>query len=175
MAPVNCAMDSYTGQEYAMKSLARLLTFVICMVAASGSARATKITDEALVRDIPRRIVQGWNEGDGRAIAAVYADDGVLVAGHGVVLRGPTDIASYHNQLFVSEFKGSKLTVQITHVRFLEPDVALVQTEGGILWPGQTQLAAGNRGIQSFVMVKRGGEWGIKLFQNTRILQRSPQ
>jgi uncharacterized protein (TIGR02246 family) len=146
-----------------------LLAFVVCMVAAISSASANT-TDEALVRDIPRQIVEGWREGDGQAIAAVYADDGVLVAGHGVVLRGPTDIASYHNQQFGTELKGSKLTVQVTSVRFLEPDVVLLQTEGGILRPGQSQLAAGNRGIQSFVLVKRAGEWRVKLFQNTRIL-----
>lgn len=155
-----------------MKSFARLLTFVVCMVAAFGSARATTTTDEALVRDIPHRIVQGWSDGNGRAIAAVYADDGVLVAGHGLVLRGPADIASYHNEQFVSDLRDSRLTVQITRVSFLKPDVALVQTEGGILRPGETELASGNRGIQSFVVVKRGGEWRVKLFQNTRILQR---
>lgn len=146
------------------------LSFVVCMIAVIGSAGATTASDEALVRDIPHRIVKGWGEGDGRAIAAVYADDGVLVAGHGVVLRGPTDIASYHNAQFGGDLKGSKLTVQVTSVRFLEPDVVVMQTEGGILRPGQTQLASGNRGIQSFVLVKRQGEWRVKLFQNTRIL-----
>jgi uncharacterized protein (TIGR02246 family) len=157
-------------QEYVMTPFTRFITFIVCSVAASGAAFATPPADEALVRDIPRQIVQGWGDGDGRAIAAVYADDGVLVAGHGVVLRGPNDIASYHNDQFVAALKGSKLTVQITSVRFLKPDVALLQTEGGILHSGQTELAAGNRGIQSFVVVKRGGEWRIKLFQNTRIL-----
>lgn len=148
----------------------RLLSLVVCMVAAIGGARAAAPSDDALVRDIPLQIVKGWGEGDGGAIAAVYADDGVLVAGHGVVLRGPADIASYHNEQFGAALKGSKLTVQITSVRFIEPDVVVLQTEGGILRPGQTQLAAGNRGVQSFVLVKRDGEWRIKLFQNTRIL-----
>ena len=154
-----------------MKPLTRLLAFVVCTVAATGGARAAATTDEELVRDIPRQIVRGWSEGSGQAIAAVYADDGVLVAGHGVVVRGPMQIASYHDEQFVADLKGSKLTVQIASVRFLTPDVALLQTEGGILWPGQTQLAAGNRGIQSFVVVKRDGKWRVKLFQNTRILQ----
>jgi uncharacterized protein (TIGR02246 family) len=151
------------------------LASVACAAAAIGAAHATTATDEVLVREIPRQIAQGWSEGNGRAIAAVYAADGVLVAGHGVVVRGPSDIASYHDEQFVSELKGSRLTVKITSVRFLKPDVALLQTEGGILWPGQTQLAFGNRGIQSFVVVKRDGVWRVKLFQNTRILQRAPE
>jgi uncharacterized protein (TIGR02246 family) len=152
----------------------RLLAALACVTVTIGAAHANS-TDEALVRDIPYQIAQGWSNGDGRAISAVYAADGVLVAGHGVVLRGPTDIASYHDEQLASALKGSTLTIEITHVRFIEPDVVLMQTEGGILWPGQTQLASGNRGIQSFVVVKNNGAWRVKLFQNTRILQRAPQ
>lgn len=156
-----------------MNLLARFLAPLACAAATIGAAHATR-TDEALVRDIPYQIAQGWSKGDGRAIAAVYATDGVLVAGHGVVLRGPTDIASYHDEQLASALKDSRLTIEITHVRFLEPDVVLMQTEGGILWPGKTQLAARDRGIQSFVVVKENGVWRVKLFQNTRILQRAP-
>ena len=153
-----------------MKRFAGLLTALACFAVAQGAPN-----DEALVRNIAAQIVQGWNNGDDHGVAAVYADDGVLVAGHGVVLRGPAHIASYHRQQFAADLKGSRLLVEVTSVRFLEPDVVVMQTEGGILWPGQTQLVAGNRGIQSFVLVKQGGSWRVKLFQNTRIQQRGPK
>jgi hypothetical protein len=48
----------------------------------------------------------------------VHADDDVLVAGHGVVLRGPTDIARYHDVRLAASLKQSRLTVEITSVRF---------------------------------------------------------
>jgi uncharacterized protein (TIGR02246 family) len=157
-----------------MNLFTRFFALIACAAAVIGAAHATT-PDEVLVRDIPRQIAQGWSKGEGRAIAAVYATDGVLVAGHGVVLRGPTDIASYHDEQLTSALKGSRLTVEITSVRFLEPGVALMQTEGGILWPGESQLALGNRGIQTFVVVKRNGAWRVTLFQNTRILQGEPE
>jgi uncharacterized protein (TIGR02246 family) len=156
-----------------MNLLARILAPLTCAASALGAAHATT-PDEALVRDIPHQIARGWSKGDGDAIAAVYAADGVLVAGHGVVLHGPTHIASYHDEQLAGSLKDSQLTIEITSVRFLEPDIVLMQTEGGILWPGQTQLAPGNRGIQSFVVVKKDGAWRVSLFQNTRILQRAP-
>jgi uncharacterized protein (TIGR02246 family) len=63
----------------------------------------------------------------------------------------------------------------VRSVRFLGADIALMQTEGGILWPGQQRLAPGNAGIQSFVTVKESGAWRVLLFQNTRVLpKRSP-
>ena len=126
--------------------------------------------DEATLRAIPRTIVHGWNSGDGEAVASVYAEDGTLVAGHGVVTHGRSAIARYHDELFSGPNKGTRLTVTVTNVRFLDDDVAVLQTEGGILWPGETDLAPGNRGIQSFVVIKDAGTWKVVLFQNTRIL-----
>jgi uncharacterized protein (TIGR02246 family) len=128
-------------------------------------------SDEALeVRAIPQQIVDGWNRGDGDDVASAYADDGVLVAGHGVVKRGRAQIASYHRDLFATSLKGTKLLVQVTNVRFLDARTVILQTEGGILWPGETTLAPRNRGIQSFVAVKKDTGWRVVLFQNTRVL-----
>lgn len=115
--------------------------------------------------------VDGWNRGDGDAVASVYADDGVLVAGHGVVKRGRAQIASYHEDLFATAIKGTRLTAKVTNIRFLDATTVILQTEGGILWPGETTLASGNRGIQSFVAVKKDNQWRVVLFQNTRILE----
>jgi uncharacterized protein (TIGR02246 family) len=126
--------------------------------------------DEASVRAIPQKITEAWNNGKEDGIAGVYAHDGTLVAGHGVVLQGRAQIARYHDEIFATAFKATRLTVKITSVRFLDQDVAIMQTEGGILWPGETELAPGNRGIQSFIVVKQDGAWQIVLFQNTRVL-----
>jgi uncharacterized protein (TIGR02246 family) len=145
-----------------------LLAMTILLARVSEAA-----SEDDLVRAIPQRIVDGWNRGDGNAVASVYADDGVLVAGHGVVKRGRTQIAKYHEALFATTIKGTTLTVEVTSVRFLDPETVILQTEGGILWPGETSLASGNRGIQSFVAVKQESEWRIVLFQNTRIAPES--
>jgi uncharacterized protein (TIGR02246 family) len=126
--------------------------------------------DEASVRAIPQKITEAWSNGQEDGIAAVYADDGTLVAGHGIVLQGRAQIARYHDEIFANAFKATRLTVKITSVRFLDQDVAIMQTEGGILWPGETELAHGNHGVQSFVVVKQDGAWQVVLFQNTRIL-----
>lgn len=126
--------------------------------------------DETGLRAIPETIVQGWNSGKGNIVASVYADDGTLVAGHGVVTRGRSAIARYHDELFSGPNAGTRLIVKVSSVRFLSDDVALVQTEGGILWPGESELAPRNRGIQSFVVKKNAGAWQVVLFQNTRIL-----
>ncbi len=147
------------------------LSFILASGLLSQAPALSANQDESLVRAIPQQIVDAWNRGDGDALASVYAEDGVLVAGHGVVKRGRAQIASYHSALFSSAIKGTRLTATVTNVRFLDATTAILQTEGGILWPGETTLAAGNRGIQSFVAVKKGDRWSVVLFQNTRILE----
>ena len=134
-----------------------------------SDAEGAGTQEEAALRAVPRQIAEAWNRGDGSALGAVYAEDGVLVAGHGVVTRGRDHIASYHEQLFATSLRGTRLTVEVTSVRLLNQSTAVVQTEGGILWRGQTSLAPGNRGIQSFVLVKENAGWRVVLFQNTRI------
>jgi uncharacterized protein (TIGR02246 family) len=152
----------------------RLSTFafalIVPMAGCFAQTRADTVGDETLIRAIPQKISSGWSRGDGSAVAAVYADAGTLVAGDGTVTRGRAQIASYHDRLFATSLKDTHLTIEIKEVRFLGPDIAVMRTEGGILWPGQSVLAPGNRGIQSFVAVRSDGTWRLQLFQNTRVL-----
>lgn len=150
-------------------------SFFITAVALAGLlglavAEADVASDEAAIRALPGRIIQGWNQGNGKTIGEVYAADGTLVAGDGTVTKGREEIGAYHDRLFANYLKGTKLSVEVRNVRFLTPDIALMQTCGGILWPGEQQLAPGNDGIQSFVTVKQDGAWRVLLFQNTRVL-----
>src|SRR5687767_3794104 len=151
----------------------RLASMVITMAlvasafAQSGTAETAR--DESTIRHIPQQIAVAWNKGSGSGIAAVYAHDGTLVAGDGKLTQGRSQIARYHDEQFAAFLKGTRLSVQVKSVRFLSPGVALMRTEGGILWPGQSELAPGNQGIQSFVVVKDNGVWRVTLFQNTRI------
>jgi uncharacterized protein (TIGR02246 family) len=141
-----------------------------CLAMGSDTA-----SEEHAIRAIPQQIVEGWSQGSGQAIADVYAEDGTLVAGDGTFRKGRSPIAEYHDRQFAGFLKGTRLTVGVKSIRLLSPNLALMQTEGGILWPGQQQPAAGNLGIQSFVVTKERGTWRVLLFQNTRILASSPR
>lgn len=146
-----------------MKKYAALVFFVLASVANAAG-------DEAFIRAIPQQIVDGWSRCDGRAIAAVYAEAATLVAGDGTLTRGRAQIADYHDRQFAAFLKDTRLSIKVTELRFLAPNIAFMQTQGGILWPGETELAPHNRGIQSFIAVKDAGVWRLELFQNTRVL-----
>jgi uncharacterized protein (TIGR02246 family) len=155
------------------------VTRICAVLIALGTVLFAELTsnaasnEEASVRAIPQHIAEGWNRGDGQAVAAVYADDGVLVAGHGVVKHGRGEIGAYHAEQFARRLRGTRLIVDVTDVRFLNTETAIIRTQGGILWPGETHLAPRNKGIQSFVVVKLDEGWRVVLFQNTRVATQS--
>jgi uncharacterized protein (TIGR02246 family) len=144
-------------------------SFTLFVLLAASLAHSGPKADERAIRGIPDAIVEAWNRGDGKALASVYAPDGILVAGDGTVTRGVERIAAYHDAQFADFLKGTTLAVEVVDVRLLGPDIALMQTTGGIMWKGQTAFAPGNKGIQTFVVVREDAEWRVKHFQNTRI------
>lgn len=147
----------------------RFAFLIIGLAIVAPRALGNPSPDEISIRAIVDQIVSGWNQGDGNGVAGVYAHNGTLVAGDGTVTHGRNRIASYHDRLFADFLKNTRLNVQVTNVKFLTRDIALMRTEGGILWPGETRFAPGNRGIQSFVVVRDNGTWRVLHFQNTRV------
>jgi uncharacterized protein (TIGR02246 family) len=149
-----------------------LIAAVALLAATTGLALAApdQAADERAIRAIPQQIAAGWNQGSGKMIGDVYAIDGTLVAGEGTVTTGRDEIGAYHQRQFDNYLKGTRLIVRVTTVRFLAPDIALMRTAGGILWPGEQQLKPGNDGIQTFITVKRDGAWHVLHFQNTRVV-----
>ena len=86
--------------------------------------------DEAAGRTLYDRLEDGWNRGSGAAFAAVFTDDADFVGFDGTHFKGRDEIASSHQQLFEKWLRGSRLVGQVTSVRFLSPDVAVMHALG---------------------------------------------
>ena len=76
-------------------------------------------TDEAAVRALYQQMMHGWNQGSGEAFAAVFAEDGDLIGLDGTHLKGRQEIARFHQPLFETHLKGTRLVGEVTSVRFL--------------------------------------------------------
>ena len=129
----------------------------------------TNRTDEATVRDLYQHLMDGWNWGRGDAFAAVFAEDGDLVAFDGTHFKGREEIALFHQQLFDKWMKGTRLVGQVKDVRFLSSDVAVMHAVGGTMMPGKTEPSPERESIQTLVATRQGGEWRLTAFQNTRV------
>jgi uncharacterized protein (TIGR02246 family) len=84
-------------------------------------------------------------------------------------LKGQKEIVSFHQQLFNSYVKGSRLVGKVKKVRFLTSDVALMHVIGGTIMAGQTDIDPERNSIQTIVAMKDNkGKWRLAAFQNTR-------
>jgi uncharacterized protein (TIGR02246 family) len=113
--------------------------------------------------------MDGWNQGSGAALAAVFTEDGDLVGFDGTHFKGRQEIAPFHQQLFDKWLKGSRLVGHVKDVRFLSPDVALMHAVGGTVMRGKSEPVPERDSIQTLVATRQDGEWHLAAFQNTRL------
>lgn len=129
----------------------------------------TNPADESAVRGLYQQLMDGWNRGSGDAFAAVFTQDGDLVAFDGTHFNGRKEIAPFHQQLFDKWLKGTRLVGQVKDVRFLSSDVAVMPAVGGTVMPGKTEPSPERDSIQTLVATRQGGAWRLAAFQNTRL------
>jgi uncharacterized protein (TIGR02246 family) len=130
---------------------------------------ATNPTDETAVRDLYQELMDAWNKGSGDAFAAVFTQDGDLVAFDGTHFKGREEIAPFHQELFDKWLKGTRLVGRVEDVRFLSPEVALMHAVGSTVMRGKSEPSPERDSIQTLVAVRQDGEWRLAAFQNTRV------
>ena len=127
-------------------------------------------TEAAAVRDVYRQLMDAWNRGSGAEFAAVFTVDGHLVGFDGTHLEGRQEIASFQQELFDKWLQGSRLVGQVTDVRLLGPDTAVLHAVGGTVLRGKRAPAPERDSIMTLVVTRQAeGDWRLAAFQNTRL------
>ncbi|WP_217628278.1 SgcJ/EcaC family oxidoreductase [Micromonospora nigra] len=122
--------------------------------------------DKAAVAGLTQRIVTAWAGQDADAFARVFTEDGTMIL-PGVYCRGRQEIQAFMTGAFAGPYQGTRVTGQPFDVRFLGADIALLLTQGGVMAPGETEVAP-ERGVRaSWLAVKRQGEWQLAAYQNS--------
>jgi uncharacterized protein (TIGR02246 family) len=139
------------------------------------SAAQASATDEAQIRAIVEAQVTAWNAGDAVAFSKSFSENGSFTNIRGTVFYGHKAFEDRHREIFSGFFKGSKLAMSITRIRFVRPDVAIVDlaTELSDLSgapPGVRPNAAGQilTRLQQ-VFVKDNGVWRVESYHNVDV------
>jgi uncharacterized protein (TIGR02246 family) len=128
----------------------------------SGEAR------EAPIRALYTQLIEAYNRGDATGAAASFAPDGALITGDATRYVTRAEIERYLFRLLAKLPKGTQFIATITDVRFAGSDIAVLTSEGGWLFPGESAISDKNQGIQTLVARKDKGTWRTVLFQRTR-------
>jgi uncharacterized protein (TIGR02246 family) len=134
--------------------------------------QTTKSSDEgeAAIHALYFQMIDGWNKGNGDIFADPFAEDADLVGFDGTHLKGRQEIASFHQRLFDTFVKGSRLIGKVRNVQFLTPDVAIMHAVGGTIMAGQSDIESERNSVHMIVAKKDdvSSQWHIVAFQNTR-------
>jgi uncharacterized protein (TIGR02246 family) len=122
--------------------------------------------DEAAIRELINQQVTGWAAADPEAYAAVFTSDADYVTFLGSHYTGREAIAASYVPLFRKLLKGSRLKIDITRVRFLTPDVALIHANAAVVKKAR-QHNRRNARVNTSVAVRIDGRWRLAASQNT--------
>ena len=122
--------------------------------------------DEAAIRELLDRQVAGWDAGDADAYASVFTPDADYVTFLGSHYRGRDAIAASYVPLFAKLLKGSQLKADITQLRFLTADVALIHSKAAVLRSGRRWPRRGAR-VNATIALRTDEGWLLAASQNT--------
>lgn len=151
------------------------IAMVLYAIGSTTASYAQDAPSEAAIRDIVADQVVAWNAGDGEAYARHLAPEASFTNIFGMVMYGKTAFAQRHSEILATFYKGTTKHHAIRRIRFVTPDVALVDIDnevrgvrampGGIVAPPdgviKTQLME--------VFVRRQQQWWIEAYHNVDV------
>jgi uncharacterized protein (TIGR02246 family) len=131
--------------------------------------------DETAIRKIIQDEVAAWNRGDATAYSRQFATDGTFTNIRGQFFTGHDAFLKQHDVIFQGIFKNTTSQQVIVSLKFIRPDVAIVETLTSLSGMPETApgTAADSKGrlrtrlLQ--VVARQDGEWKIVAYHNVDV------
>ena len=144
-----------------MNGLAKLMLLVVgsLTIAACGKSVSNTSADSSAIRSSQDAWYKSYNSGDGAAVAALYADDAVVMAPNVPAARGIAAIREYYSKA-APEFQASGLTA-------VEGPAGDIGISGDLAWQGTTYTVTDKSGATVeagkvlTVLQRKDGKWLI--------------
>ena len=138
----------------------RPLVIATMLFVAAGLNAASQIApagEEQAIRSVLARFYDGWNEHDADKMVSAYAEDIDHINVFGEWQKGRATVRDELARLHAGPLKTSRKTYRVEKIRFLKPDVAIVQVS--------SHSITGDN-IGTFVMEKQERSWLTVSFTN---------
>ena len=150
----------------------KTLLAVALLSLVAGTALASPAEDESAIRKIIAEQTAAWNAGDGLAYAKHVAPEASFTNLFGMVMYGADAFGKRHSAILTTFYKGTVKIMNIRKLRFVTPDVAIVDIDNEI--QGVKTLPAGipvpaNGVLKTQLMqvfVRHGAEWQVEAYHN---------
>jgi uncharacterized protein (TIGR02246 family) len=129
----------------------------------------SRTNDEAAIQAVLADSYEAWEAGDADGMVANYTGDATAIMTGS--LRGSRDVIRESMALaFEGPLKGSTTYNKQLSLRFVGRDAAIVVSESGILFAGQTEVLETGKVNATWVFEKRDGQWLIAAYHNSPVL-----
>ena len=125
--------------------------------------------DEVAIQAVLADSYEAWAAGDADGMVANYTGDATAIMTGS--LRGSRDVIRESMALaFEGPLKGSTTYNKQLSLRFLGRDAAIVVSESGILFAGETEVPDTGKVNATWVFEKRNGRWLIAAYHNSPVM-----
>ena len=137
--------------------------------------------ETAAIQALVAWLSDAWNRGDAKAFSARYAAEGGFTNVLGMVDYGRPIFEQRHTEIFSTIYEGSVLQQSIGKLRFIRPDIAVVDINAAVtgdvrLPPGvQAGSDGALRAKLQLVLAKENSEWWITAFHNVDVKPLPPR
>lgn len=125
--------------------------------------------EAAAIAGVPQRIIAAWANNDADGFAEVFTENATLILPNDVYLTSREQIRAFMKAAFAGPYKGTKVFGEPVGLQVLSGDVAVLVTKGGVLAPGETEVAAERAIRATWVVTKQDSDWLIAAYQNTPV------
>ena len=127
-----------------------------------------RTADVAAIHDVLDASYRAWAAGDAEGMVAAYTDDASAIMPG--ALRDSRDvIRESMAAAFAGPLRSTTTFNEQLSVRFIGADAAIVLSESGILFPGQSEVPLEGRVNCTWVLEKQDGGWMIAAYHNSPI------
>lgn len=123
----------------------------------------TQLDDQMAIGKLIKNFSVLWHNSDAHGLARFWKPDGDFVNPAGLMLKGRDQIEAFYAEAFKMGYGGSTVDTTIDQIRFLTPDLALV--DGEFIIKGASTSAHSERpaehGYFTVIAEKVSGQWMV--------------
>jgi uncharacterized protein (TIGR02246 family) len=153
----------------------RVICSILIAIGATG-AGAQNQEDKLPIDAVVNRFMEAWDRHDAHAVAALFAEDSDFTNVRGTHVHGREAIEEFLAPLFAGMLKNSHLTGKLRSLRFLTPDVAIIDIDWEMM--GQTTLGGVPgppiKGLLDWALTKPHEHWLITVMHNAELPGNAP-
>jgi uncharacterized protein (TIGR02246 family) len=129
----------------------------------------SRAEDEAAIKAVLGDSYRAWAAGDADGMVANYTTDATAIM-TGSFRDSRNAIRSSMALGFAGPLQDSSTYNKQISIRFVGSDAAILVTESGILFAGDTEVPDAGKVNCTWVLEKRAGEWLIVAYHNSPVL-----